>query len=188
MLRQKRVTPVRPRICRPALHTPLHEAAAKFVAWTVAVGMSPETARIRRAALDRFAAWCDGQAVGSPAQLTHNHLEAYQGYLAAYRKADGNLIAATTRAARMNPVLAFCRWLSRESLVEDGPYAGKRRRHSIHPGNAGPCAVVHHGDIHAGVDRQAEGRPSSDAPGVRHLRWKCPDGWGADRATGTELA
>jgi site-specific recombinase XerD len=74
--------------------------------------------------LDRFAAWCDGQAVGSPAQVTHNHLEAYQGHLAAYRKADGNLIAASTRAARMNPVLAFCRWLSRESLVEDDP--GKR--------------------------------------------------------------
>jgi integrase/recombinase XerD len=108
----------------PDPQTPLREAAARFVAWTVAVGMSPETARIRRAALDRFAAWCDGQAVGSPAQLTHNHLEAYQGYLAAYQKADGNLIAASTRAARMNPVLAFCRWLSRESLVEDDP--GKR--------------------------------------------------------------
>ena len=124
MLRQKRVTPVRPRICKPALQTPMHEAARKFVAWTVGVGMSSETAKIRRAALDRFAAWCDGQAVGSPAQLNHSHLEAYQRYLAAYRKADGNLIAATTRAARMNPVLAFCRWLSRESLVEDDP--GKR--------------------------------------------------------------
>lgn len=121
MLRQKRVTPVRPRVFAPAIHTPLHEAAAEFVAWTVAVGLSSETARIRRAALDRFAAWCDGQAVCLPARLTHNHLEAYQAHLAVYRKADGNLIAATTRAARMNPVLAFCRWLSREGLVEDDP-------------------------------------------------------------------
>jgi integrase/recombinase XerD len=104
MLRQKRVTPLRPRICRPALSTPLHEAAAKFVAWTVAVGMSPETARIRRAALDRFAAWCDGQAVGSPAKLTHDHLEAYQ--------------VPSNRASR-EPRGRECRKASRIGLIQD---------------------------------------------------------------------
>lgn len=121
MLRQKRATPVRRPFVRPLAKSQLSDAAEMFVAWTSSVGLSQDTARIRRFALDRFSRWCDGQQILEPCQITHGCLEAYQAHLAAAMKIDGTPIAASTRAARLNPVLAFCRWLVREGILAEYP-------------------------------------------------------------------
>jgi len=92
-----------------------------FVAWTTAVGLSPETARIRKAALERFAGWCTGVGVGDSNGITHTVLEGYQHQLAASRKANGQPLAPTTQATRLNPVIAFCRWLARQGSVANDP-------------------------------------------------------------------
>ena len=123
MLRQKRVTPVRVRSPGSNRQTELGTAAAEFVTWTVSVGLSPDTARIRRCALERFLSWAEFSNVCTPGDITLDCLERYQAHLATYRKKDGLLIAGSTRAARLNPVLAFCRWLVRQGLIAEYPAA-----------------------------------------------------------------
>ena len=121
MLRPKRLTVPQPRHDVVAPDNELSQCAGEFVAWTTAVGMSDETARIRRAALARFVAWCDVGSARAMDDVTHELLEGYQGYLAQYRKADGELIAPGTRAARFNPVVAFCRWMARQGKLARDP-------------------------------------------------------------------
>ena len=85
MLRQKRWTPAR-RILPPQIETLLLKEARTFIDWTTAVGLSPETARIRKAALERFTGWCTGAGVEDSVSITHSVLEGYQHQLAASRK------------------------------------------------------------------------------------------------------
>jgi integrase/recombinase XerD len=121
MLRQKRWTPARRVLPPPQFDNPLAKDVRTFIAWTTAVGLSPETARIRKAALDRFSGWCTGVGVEDSSSITHSVLEGYQHHLAASRKANGHLLAASTQATRINPVIAFCRWLVRQGSVANDP-------------------------------------------------------------------
>src|SRR5215831_9028533 len=121
MLRQKRITPVpRPRI-DPSQDNPLHELKAAFVEWTVAIGLSPLTAGIRKSALDHFIGWCHGLGIRVPADITRDRLESYQAYLASYRKADGEPLELSTQATRLNPLKAFCKWLVRKRHLQYDP-------------------------------------------------------------------
>lgn len=121
MLRRKRVTTAR--ISAPTVRagSPLFDSANEFIEWTTAVGMSGETARIRRAAMERFLAFCEAAKVNDPSGISHQLLEAYQHHLSTFRKRDGVLISAGTRAARFNPVVAFCRWIARQGRVAIDP-------------------------------------------------------------------
>ena len=44
------------------------------------------------------------------------------------------------------------------------PHAGERRRHPLHPGDPRPQRPGHHGDLHPGLDPQAERSPRGDSP------------------------
>ena len=121
MLRQKRVTPVRSRIMPTGASSPLSTAATAFVTWTVSVGLSADTARIRCSALERFVSWCHGRNACQPEHITHERLEGYQAYLARLCKRNGLPIAPSTTAARLNPVIAFCRWLVRQGVLSEFP-------------------------------------------------------------------
>jgi integrase/recombinase XerD len=99
----------------------LRQLADQFVAWTVDVGFSPYTASIREQALRQFTDWCGGQGVTSPARLSAALLEEYQLYIGRYRTAKGTLLMATTQVTRINPVRAFCKWLTRQRLVSSDP-------------------------------------------------------------------
>jgi len=118
MLRAKRITPIRAPLPDPSLANPLHRLKDAFVQWTAAIGLSAETANIRRAALGHFIRWCHGRAIGAPAAITRELLEAYQLYLVEYRKANGEPLQLSTQATRLNPVKAFCKWLVRNRFVE----------------------------------------------------------------------
>jgi integrase/recombinase XerD len=121
MLRPKRVTPVRAVPQDPSRDNPLHGLKESFVQWSVAIGLSPETASIRRSALNHFIRWCHPRAIAAPIQIDREALEAYQAHLATYRKANGESLELATRAARLNPLKAFCKWLVRKRLVELDP-------------------------------------------------------------------
>jgi integrase/recombinase XerD len=121
MLRPKRHTPTRPSIVDPSAENPLHCVRLEFVAWTTAVGLSSETARIRNIALGYFVAWCDARGVSCPSAISLEELERYQEYLATLRKRDGRLLAPTTQATRLNPIIAFCKWLVRRKMIRADP-------------------------------------------------------------------
>ena len=120
MLRPKRIGPA-PAVSQPVTQNELEGTADEFVKWTTAVGMSPETARIRRAALTRFVAWCADAGIDDIHGISHRLLEGYQLHLSGVRRRDGQLIAPGTRAAHFNPVVAFGRWIARQGMVEQDP-------------------------------------------------------------------
>jgi integrase/recombinase XerD len=121
MLREKRWTPVRRSVPGLLPENALVEDCAIFLEWTVAVGLSPETARLRKAALIWFAGWCSRVGVEESGHITHDVLEGYQQHLAAWRKPTGDQLAPSTQATRLNPVIAFCRWLARKGKVVSDP-------------------------------------------------------------------
>lgn len=121
MLRPKRIVPRRVSPPDPSAGNPLHLLQGRFLEWTIAVGLAEQTANIRRTALDGFIRWCDASAIVDAASITPSVLESYQRYLARYRKRNGEPLAMATRATRLNPVRAFCKWLARQGLVSEDP-------------------------------------------------------------------
>ena len=121
MLRQKRITPTRAPQEDPSKDNPLHLLKDSFVHWSVAVGLSPQTANTRHSALNHFIRWCHEWRVDAPAAITRDLLEAYQAHLAAHRKANGELLERATQATRLNPLKAFCKWLVRNHRLDVDP-------------------------------------------------------------------
>ena len=121
MLRAKRITPVRVPQVDSSATNPLHELKERFVQWTIAIGLSPQTASIRKSALDYFIRWCNAREIDTAAAITRDLLEAYQFHLSQYRKANGDNLELSTQATRLNPLKAFCKWLVRQRLVQWDP-------------------------------------------------------------------
>jgi integrase/recombinase XerD len=121
MLRAKRFTPLRRPTEDPSSESPLHLLKESFVQWTIGIGLSPQTASIRRAALGHFIRWCHGRSIDTPAAISRDVLEAYQFHLAQYRKTNGEALEPSTQATRLNPLKAFCKWLVRQRLLEWDP-------------------------------------------------------------------
>jgi hypothetical protein len=82
MLREKRLTPIRVEKCELPPAQPLWSHCCQFFAWTLAVGLSPETAKLRESTLERFARWCNREGVEDSANISHSLLEDYQHHLA----------------------------------------------------------------------------------------------------------
>ena len=121
MLRPKRITPVRPAQDDPSKDNPLHRLKESFSEWTIAIGLSPQTANIRKCALGHFIRWCHDRAVDSPHAIDRDLLESYQSYLAARRKANGDPLELSTQATRLHPLKAFCKWLVRKRILGSDP-------------------------------------------------------------------
>ena len=121
MLRKKRITPIPKSRPDPSRDNPLHGLKVAFIEWTVAIGLSPLTASIRRAALDHFIRWCHERDIRAPGDITRDLLESYQAHLASYRKADGEALELSTQATRLNPMKAFCKWLVRKRHLPFDP-------------------------------------------------------------------
>ncbi len=121
MLRPKRITPTPPTPVDPSKANPLRGYQAAFLDWTRTVGLSEQTANIRRAALDYFIRWCDERSIREPHEITRAVLERYQRYLFHYRKKGGEPLAFSTQVTRLNPLKAFCKWLARERHTAHNP-------------------------------------------------------------------
>lgn len=99
----------------------LHAYRAAFLEWTVTIGLSEQTARIRHHALDRFIRWCDEHGIDRPQEVTRPILQRYQRHLYHYRKADGAPLSFSTQANRLYPLVAFFKWLARENHILTNP-------------------------------------------------------------------
>ena len=121
MLRQRRITPIRPPVADWAAASPLRPYQRAFLDWTRASGLAEQTALIRKMALDFFIRWCDGRDIDDVTRITTNVLEEYQGYLFQYRKLNGRPLAMSTQVTRLNPLKAFFKWLARTRQIVSNP-------------------------------------------------------------------
>lgn len=120
-LKRKPATPTRTRPEDPAQANPLRAYQSAFLEWTVTTGLSEQTARIRKTALDGFILWCDERGLQHPADITRPILQRYQGYLYHYRKANGQPLSFNTQATRLLPIVAFFKWAARENHILHNP-------------------------------------------------------------------
>ena len=120
-LRRKPVQPVRQQVSDPASANPLRAYQSAFLEWTVTVGLSEQTAKIRKRALDGFILWCDERGLQRPHDITRPILQRYQSHLYHYRKANGQPLTFSTQATRLLPIVAFFKWLARENHILHNP-------------------------------------------------------------------
>jgi integrase/recombinase XerD len=100
---------------------PMRAYQRAFCEWTVTRGLSVHTAHIRECALDGFIRWADERGVAHPGEVTRPVLQRYQRHLYLSRKADGAPLAMSTQVARLTPVIAFFKWLTRENHILYNP-------------------------------------------------------------------
>ncbi len=107
----------------PAVANPLQAWRRSFCDWTVTVGLSPATAKIRHTALGYFIAWADERGIRHPGEVTRPVLQRYQRHLYLTRKKNGEPLAYSTQATRLQPLMAFFKWLTREGHILSNPAA-----------------------------------------------------------------
>ncbi len=123
MLRPKQKGAIyRPKL-DPSAANPLHDWAHRFCEWTVTVGMSPATAKMRQIGLVTFIRWAHERGLRHPGEVTRPVLQHYQRHLYLARKANGEPLAYTSQATRLYPVIAFFKWLTREGHILSNPAA-----------------------------------------------------------------
>src|SRR5688500_3661114 len=104
-----------------APHNPLRAWQRAFCEWTMTRGLSPATARSREWNLGFFIAWADERGLRHPGEITRPILQRYQRYLYLYRTAAGKPLAVSTQHTRVEPVIAFFKWLTREGHILSNP-------------------------------------------------------------------
>ena len=120
-LRKKPRQPARERAPDPAATNPLRAYQSAFLEWTVTVGLSEQTATIRRRALDSFILWCDERGLQRPHDITRPILQRYQSHLYHYRKANGQPLSFSTQSTLLLPIVAFFKWCARENHILHNP-------------------------------------------------------------------
>lgn len=120
-LKRKPRQPARVRAFEPSATNLLRTYQSAFLEWTVTVGLSAQTANIRKQGLDGFIRWCDERDLQYPQDITRPILQRYQGYLYHYRKANGQPLTFSTQATKLLPIVAFFKWLARENHILHNP-------------------------------------------------------------------
>lgn len=120
-LRKKPQSPARPHVPDPASTNHLRAYQNAFLEWTVVTGLSEQTAKIRKQALDGFILWCDERSLQQPQDITRPILQRYQSHLYHYRKSNGQPLSFNTQATRLHPIVAFFKWLARDNHILHNP-------------------------------------------------------------------
>src|SRR5690606_20266761 len=79
--------------------------------------------RTRRSRLALFHSWCSERGIEHPQEVTHRHVEQFQGYLFRYRKANGQPMALNGQIVALYTLEMFFRWLVRQGVVQSNPAA-----------------------------------------------------------------
>ena len=96
---------------------------ARFEEWLQVKGYSEVTIYTHRKSLEYFARWCEERGVTRPSEVTRPILERYQRFLFNYRKADGQPLTFRSQRARLTPLRAIFRWLTRNNFLPSNPAA-----------------------------------------------------------------
>ncbi len=121
MARKKRRAGVKKPDPHPIDHHGMTPYRARFLEWSLAVGLAERTVEIRRRMLKHFIVWCDERGLDRPQDITRPILERYRRYLYHYRKTNGDPISFATQQQRLVPVKAFFKWLTKENYILYNP-------------------------------------------------------------------
>ncbi len=99
----------------------LSHALRDFLAWSVAIGISPFTLRHRQRAVRRFILWAMERSLTRPQDITLPILDRYQRHLYHYRKKDGTPLSFTSQHTELVPLKAYFKWLARERRILYNP-------------------------------------------------------------------
>lgn len=78
---------------------------------------SSRTVENRESYLGFFIAWCEARSIGRPQEVTKPILERYQRHLFHLRKPNGKSLSFGSQYARLVPVRAFFKWLTRQNVL-----------------------------------------------------------------------
>lgn len=93
----------------------------KFFEWMAIKNYSLNTIRTRREYLGYFIDWCYQRGVVRPSHVTKPILERYQKHLFHHRKKNGDPLSNSSQCARLTPIKAFFKWLTKENHILYNP-------------------------------------------------------------------
>ena len=104
-------------------HDPQGLAAfvVRYLEWLAIHNFAAPTVRNRQSYLGMFVAWCVERGLATPREITKPILERYQRSLYTHRKADGAPLTFRSQHARLVPVRAFFKWLTRQNHLLYNP-------------------------------------------------------------------
>lgn len=107
----------------PGAHEPDSQACylGQFLDWLASHNYSPHTISDREASLRVFILWCAARDLIRPQDITKPILERYQRHLFYHRKPNGQPLSFRSQAARLIPIRAFFKWLTRENILLYNP-------------------------------------------------------------------
>jgi integrase/recombinase XerD len=95
----------------------------RYLTWMASTRFSATSVVSRTTVLGCFVRWCEARGVTRPVEVSYPVVERYQRWLQEQRRADGQPLAATTRATRLVAVKSFFSWLVRQHQVPYNPAA-----------------------------------------------------------------
>ncbi|MGH8228302.1 MAG: site-specific tyrosine recombinase XerC [Steroidobacteraceae bacterium] len=93
----------------------------RYLEWLSVHNYSGATVENREACLGYFVAWCLERGLTQPKEITKPILERYQRSLYHWRKSNGQPLTFRAQHARLVPVRAFFRWLTRQNHLLYNP-------------------------------------------------------------------
>jgi integrase/recombinase XerD len=95
--------------------------ASRYVEWLRTRNYSWRTVENRESYLALFVSWCEARSIARPHEVTKPMLEAYQRHLFHLRRADDRPLSFRSQHARLVPVRALFRWLTRQNVLLSNP-------------------------------------------------------------------
>lgn len=95
--------------------------SSRYVEWLRTRNYSGRTVENRESYLALFVAWCEARSIARPQEVTKPMLEAYQRHLFHLRRADDRALSFRSQHARLVPVRALFRWLTRQNVLLSNP-------------------------------------------------------------------
>jgi integrase/recombinase XerD len=93
----------------------------RYLEWLAVHNYAGPTIENREACLGYFVAWCLERGLTRPKEITKPILERYQRSLYHWRKSNGQPLTFRAQHARLVPVRAFFRWLTRQNHLLYNP-------------------------------------------------------------------
>jgi integrase/recombinase XerD len=83
--------------------------------------VSKASLKSRKSQLAHFNAWCVEHGIERPHEVTHAHVEAFQGHLFRYRRRDGRPMSASGQVQILGGVNVFFSWMVKHRHLPSNP-------------------------------------------------------------------
>jgi integrase/recombinase XerD len=83
--------------------------------------VSKHSLHCRKSNLAHFNAWCVEHGIERPEQVTHAHIEAFQGHLYRYRRANGQPLSASGQVRILSGIGMFFTWMVKHRHLTSNP-------------------------------------------------------------------